>query len=293
MIETDAGSGHLESQINLFSKPLALTAKEFETISNLAREKLGLELGNSKQQLVAARVGKLIRRFGFGAFRDYYQHLQSDRTGEALAEFVDALTTNHTSFFREQAHFDFLIRQVFAERKGSGPMRIWSAASSTGEEPYSIALAAREHLGSQSTLLPRILATDISTRVLEVARRGIYRTDRFQGELAPWLKKHLLRGENRWEGCYRMHPEILRMVEFRRVNLIEPLPDIGRFAVIFCRNVMIYFSRATQEQLVNRLAACLEPGGYLFVGHSESLTGIQHVLHHVQPAVYRKRGGNK
>ena len=293
MREGDAGRGHPESQFNLFSRPFALTAKEFETISNLAREKLGLELGNSKQQLVAARVGKLIRRLGLAGFRDYYQQLQCDQTGEALVELVDALTTNHTSFFREQAHLDFLVRQVFADRVESGPMRIWSAGSSTGEEPYSIALAAREHLGSQSPLLPRILATDISTRVLEIARRGIYRTDRFDNELAPWLKKHLMRGENRWEGWYRMHPEILRMVEFRRVNLIEPFPDVGRFAVIFCRNVMIYFSRATQEQLVNRLTACLEPGGYLFVGHSESLTGIQHVLHHVQPAVYRKRGGKK
>jgi chemotaxis protein methyltransferase CheR len=109
--------------------------------------------------------------------------------------------------------------------------------------------------------------------------------------VAPWLRKHLLLGEGRWQDWYRMRPEILGMVEFRRLNLIEPLPDVGRFAVIFCRNVMIYFSRETQETLVNRLAACLEPGGYLFVGHSESLTGIHHDLQQVQPAIYRKRGG--
>jgi chemotaxis protein methyltransferase CheR len=285
-------------QYPLISQPLGLTAKEFATIAVLAREEFGLELGKGKEQLVASRLGKLMRPLGFTAFGDYYKHVEGDRTGQALVELIDALTTNHTSFFREQAHFDFLVRRVFAEQTGHAPMRIWSAASSTGEEPYTIALTAREQflsrgLGPQSPPLPRILATDISTRVLETARQGMYKAERFQGGLAPWLRKHLLRGEGRWQGWYRMRPEILGMVEFRRLNLIEPLPDLGHFTVIFCRNVMIYFSRETQEQLVNRLAACLAPGGYLFVGHSESLTGIRQPLQQVQPAVYRKPGGKK
>jgi chemotaxis protein methyltransferase CheR len=293
MIESGRTVAPQQSQFELISTPLALTAAEFATISSLARTEFGLELGKGKEQLVASRLGKLMGRLGFKAFRDYYRHVQRDQTGEALVELIDGLTTNHTSFFREQAHFDFLVEQVFVEWKGCGPLRIWSAASSTGEEPYTIALTAREHLGPKSPILPRILATDISTRVLETARKGIYRAERFQGNHAPWLKKHLLRGEGRWQGWYRMRPEILSMVEFQRVNLIEALPPVGRFAVIFCRNVMIYFSRATQEQVVNRLAACLEPGGYLFVGHAESLTGIQHDLQQVQPAIYRKRGGKK
>jgi chemotaxis protein methyltransferase CheR len=274
-------------------KPFALSRQEFTMISGLAREKFGLELPAGKELLVVSRLAKLMRRLRFSEFRDYYHYVQRDRTGEALVELIDALTTNHTNFFREKAHFDFLVQKVVPEINRPGPVRIWSAASSTGEEPYTIALMAREHLGPQSPNLPRILASDISTRVLEIARRGIYSADRFQGGIAPWLKKHLLRGEGRWEGWYQMRPEILRMVEFRRLNLIEPFPHIGRFAVIFCRNVMIYFSRSTQEQLVNRLAACLEPGGYLFVGHSESLTGIQHGLQQVQPAIYRTRGGKK
>jgi chemotaxis protein methyltransferase CheR len=296
--ETHMASDVVESQLNVITPPLKLTAKEFATIAALAREEFGLELGAGKEQLVAARLGKLMRQLGVKSFGDYYQHVQGDRTGDALVELIDALTTNHTSFFREQAHFDFLVQRIFGEQKGHAPMRIWSAASSTGEEPYTIALIAREHLagqkhGSQDAVLPRILATDISTRVLETARCGMYKAERFQGDLAPWLRKHLLRGEGRWQGWYRMRPEILGMVEFRRLNLIEPLPNVGRFTVIFCRNVMIYFSRETQEQLVNRLAECLEPGGYLFVGHSESLTGIQHPLQQVQPAVYRKRGAKK
>ena len=293
MMGSGIASTFADPQIEFISRPFALTAREFATISALAREEFGLELGKGKEQLVAARLGKLMRRLGFSTFADYYRHVQGDRTGDALVELIDALTTNHTSFFREQAHFDFLVQRVLAEHKGRGAMRIWSAASSTGEEPYTIALTAREHLGDKSPMLPLIFASDISTRVLETARKGIYKADRFQGGVAPWIKKHILRGEGRWEGWYRMRPEILGMVEFRRVNLIEPLPDIGCFTVIFCRNVMIYFSRETQEQLVNRLAACLEPGGYLFVGHSESLTGIQHGLQHVQPAIYRKRGGKK
>jgi chemotaxis protein methyltransferase CheR len=294
VIKPDTGFAPLDAtQRPLISEPLTLTAKEFATVAKLAREEFGLELGKGKEQLVASRLGKLMRRLAFTAFHDYYRYVVADRTGEALVEMIDALTTNHTSFFREPQHFDFLTRRVFVEWSGRGPMRIWSAASSTGEEPYTIALVARERLGPQSPTLPRILATDISTRVLETARKGIYKEDRFQGDLAPWLKKHLLRGEGRWQGWYRMRPEILRMVDFRRVNLIEPLPDVGHFAVIFCRNVMIYFSRETQEQVVNRLTACLEPGGYLFVGHAESLTGMQHGLQQVQPAVYQKRGGKQ
>ena len=293
MTAARAGSNRLQSPLSFISRPLALTAKEFSVIADLARGEFGLELGKGKEQLVASRLGKLMRPLGFDSFGDYYRHVQADRTGDALVELIDVLTTNHTSFFREQVHFDFLVQRVFAEQKGHAPMRIWSAASSTGEEPYTIALTAREHLGPQSPKLPAILATDISTRVLEIARRGMYNQDRFRDGLAPWLRKHLLRGEGRWQGWYRMRPEILGMVEFRRVNLIEPLPDLGRFTVIFCRNVMIYFSRETQEHLVNRLAACLEPGGFLFVGHSESLTGIQHPLEQIQPAVYRMRGGKK
>jgi chemotaxis protein methyltransferase CheR len=282
-----------QPHLEFISRPLALRATEFAAISALAREEFGLELGKGKEQLVAARLGKLMRKLGFSAFPDYYRHVLSDHTGNALVELIDALTTNHTSFFREPTHFDFLVEKVFPEHAGRDPVRIWSAASSTGEEPYTIALTARECMGARSLMLPRILASDISTRVLETARKGIYRAERFQGGVAPWLRKHLLRGEGTWEGWYRMRPEILSMVDFRRVNLIEPLPDLGRFTVIFCRNVMIYFSRETQEQLVNRLTACLEPGGYLFVGHSESLTGMQHGMNHIRPAIYRKRGGKK
>ncbi|HEY1577033.1 MAG TPA: protein-glutamate O-methyltransferase CheR [Terracidiphilus sp.] len=273
-------------------KPLALSRKDFSAVSALAREHSGIEFGPGKEQLVAARLGKLMRRLGYSSFHEYSEHLRTDPTGNAVAQLVDALTTNHTSFFREHAHFDFLVERILPEWNGKHRRRIWSAACSTGEEPYTIALTAREFLGTlDGAILPSILASDISSRVLETARKGIYPADRIQPKLAPWLGKHLLRGEGQWNGWYRMRPEIMTMVEFRRINLIAAFPAIGSFDVIFCRNVMIYFSHDTQQQLVNRLAMCLEPGGYLFVGHSESLTGTRHNLEHIQPAIYRRRGG--
>jgi chemotaxis protein methyltransferase CheR len=271
-------------------KPLVLKASEFSAIAMLARRHFGVELGPGKEQLVTARLSKLMRRSGFSRFRDFFENLQSDRTGESLTQLIDALTTNHTSFFREREHFDFLIEDVFPHWKAARPMRIWSAASSTGEEPYTIAVIGREYFGSADKRVPSILASDISSEALKTARAGIYRSERIQGMSAPWLQKYLLRGEGRWEGWCRMRPEVMAMIEFRRINLIESLPGVGTFDVVFCRNVMIYFSRATQAEVVERLAACLTPGGYLFVGHSESLTGMQHGLEHIQPAIYRKRG---
>jgi chemotaxis protein methyltransferase CheR len=271
-------------------KPLVLTASEFSEIAAIARCHFGVELGAGKEQLVTARLTKLMRRSGFRSFNDYFRNLKSDASGEALIQLIDALTTNHTSFFREREHFDFLLENVFPHWSGTRPMRIWSAASSTGEEPYTIAVIGREYFASAGKCVPSILASDISTEALKTARTGTYRSERLHGLIDPWLQKHLLRGEGRWEGWYRMRPEVMALVEFRRINLIEALPDVGAFDVIFCRNVMIYFSHATQSDVVRRLAACLSPGGYLFVGHSESLTGMQHGLEHIRPAIYRKRG---
>ncbi|ACO32209.1 MULTISPECIES: protein-glutamate O-methyltransferase CheR [Acidobacterium] len=268
--------------------PIQLTAKEFATICSLAKEEFGLELGQGKEQLVAARLGKVARRHGFRDFPTYYKYLKADQSGQALVELIDALTTNHTSFFREPAHFDFMVREILPAAKRSGALSIWSAACSTGEEPYSIALTAREQGET-----PQIMATDISTRALDTARRAVYSAERFEQPLPAWLRKHLLKGEGQWQGHYRIGPQVQAMVSFRRLNLIEPLPSLGPFQLIFCRNVMIYFSRETQEHVVRQLEERLEPGGYLFVGHSESLTGIQHNLQQLQPAIYRKRGGSR
>jgi chemotaxis protein methyltransferase CheR len=211
-----------------------------------------------------------------------------DTTGEALTNLIDALTTNHTSFFREQAHFDFLRNTFLPEWKKRERIDIWSAACSTGEEPYSIAMCLLEELGAISPGRVRILATDISTRVLAKAKQGIYPAERFEGLPHAQLRRFWLRGERDWAGSYRAKEEVRALVEFNRINLLEPVTQVGRFALIFCRNVMIYFDKPTQQKVVERLAGRLEPGGYLLTGHAESLMGVQHELHYVRPAIYRK-----
>jgi chemotaxis protein methyltransferase CheR len=265
-----------------------LKAREFAKIRQLAYDTFGLDLRAGKETLVSARLGKLIRKSAFGSFDEYYQHVVSDSTGESLVNLIDALTTNHTSFFREPAHFDFLRKTFLPEWKDRGDIDIWSAACSTGEEPYSIAMCLLDELGPAPPGKVHILATDISTRVLAKAGKGIYTADRFEGLPGLQLRRYWLRGEAGWAGSYRAKKELRDRIEFRRLNLLDPVPQIGRFALIFCRNVMIYFDRPTQQRVVEHLAGCLEPGGYLLTGHAESITGIEHGLQYVQPAVYRK-----
>lgn len=275
---------------------LKLTATEFRQISDLAYQRFGLDLKRGKEALVAARLGKKLRKLGFTTFAEYHRHVVADSTGDALIELIDALTTNHTSFLRERAHFEFLARAANEEFRQISPLRVWSAACSSGEEPYSIAMCLAETLPKSPARQFHILATDISTRVLDIARRGVYPAARFDDVPESWRRAHLLRGRGESNGFYRVKPQLAQQVEFARLNLIEPFPHRALFHVIFCRNVMMYFDKATQQSIVQRLSGCLERGGYLFVGHSESLTGVQHALEYVRPATYRNdkaEGGSK
>ena len=267
---------------------VTLKPEEFRQISELAYERFGLDLKRGKEALVAARLGKRLRQRGFQSFRDYYRHVVSDSTGEALIELIDSLTTNHTSFLRERAHFDVLAQVASQDLSKLRSLEIWSAACSTGEEPYSIAMCLDAALNRAGSPGFRILATDISTRVLGLARRAIYPAERFEEVPEPWRRRYLLRGQGECNGFCKIKPEIARTVEFQRLNLIEPFPETRPFHVIFCRNVMMYFDKPTQQDIVQRLSQRLELGGYLFVGHSESLTGVEHELCYVRPAVYRK-----
>lgn len=268
-----------------------LKPRDFELIRDLAYQKFGLDLRHGKERLVSSRLGKQIRAGGFTSFDEYFRHVSSDGTGEALIAMIDSLTTNHTSFLREQQHFQFLNETVLPAYLNRPRIDIWCAASSTGEEPYSILLSLSNELGARRTPDVRIQASDISTRVLTAARKGIYSAERLAALPPDWMKRFFLRGEGKSQGLYRVKPDLAAKIEFRRVNLMDPFPDSMVFQVIFCRNVMIYFDQKTQENVVNRLAACLEPGGYLFVGHAESLTAIRHDLQYVKPAVYQKPVG--
>lgn len=268
-----------------------LTSSEFEQFRKLAYEKFGLDLRSGKEQLVSARLGKKLRELRLRSFKEYYQYVLNDGTGEALVSMIDALTTNHTSFFREPAHFNFLRTTICPTLQARERIAIWSSACSTGEEPYSIVFTLLEELGAAAIPKVQVLATDISTRVLGNAKKGLYPAARFPDFSPNQLRQFLLRGEGQWKDWYLVKKELREAITFQRLNLMDQFSSVPSFPLIFCRNVMIYFDRTTQEKLVDRLSNRLEPGGYLFIGHSESLNGVEHGLEYVQPAIYRKPGG--
>ena len=263
-----------------------LKPSEFEEIRTFAKQRFGLDLRHGKEDLVSARLARAMRQGRYLSFRDYLDHVNSDGTGESLIALINALTTNHTSFYREPQHFDFLVNNVLPDLAPGTELKIWSAACSTGEEPYSIACTVAQAWNGRIQRL-RILATDISTRVLEIAEAAVYGESLLTDTPAAWRTSYFKRVPER-DGSLRLKPELTRTVVFRRLNLMETFPFCDRFRVIFCRNVMIYFDKPTQERLVHRLADHLEPDGYLFVGHSESLAGVNHPLRYVRPAIYRK-----
>lgn len=265
-----------------------LSAAEFSHLRRLAYDHFGLDLKEGKQTLVAARLGKTLRSKGFASFEEYCRHISADQTGEALAELANALTTNFTSFLREPAHFDFLVSHIAPKLAGRASATIWSAACSTGEEPYSILFTLLESLGPNADI--RVWATDLSTRVLRAASEAVYPAERVEALPAGWPRKYFLKGNGKWLGFYRVKAEYRERVQFRRFNLLTSDVPSSRFPAIFCRNVMIYFDKPTQSSVVQRLSCTLEPGGFLFVGHSESLAGVHHNLDYVQPAVYKATG---
>jgi chemotaxis protein methyltransferase CheR len=278
-----------------------LSDEEFQWISDLVHKHCGINLHQGKKELVRARLAKRLRVGGFATVRAYLDHMLVDETGAEFTEFIDSLSTNLTSFYRESTHFDYL-RDVYlphlaeaGSRQGTRSIRAWSAACSSGEEPYTMAITLLEQFGPQAGGTGgaggwdvRVLATDISTRVLRLAEAGIY--DRKRVEPVPQALKTRYLVANRIEGeqVFQVGQALRDIVRFRHLNLMNPWPFTGPFDVIFCRNVMIYFDKPTQQRLVNRFCEILSPGGLLFTGHSESLTGISHRLRYVQPTIYAR-----
>lgn len=264
-----------------------LGAADFDRVRRLAYRHFGLDLKEGKQALVEARLSKPIRRHGFRSYREYCEHVEGDASGDALAELANALTTNFTSFLREPAHFEYLRNAPEIARQAAP--EVWSAACSTGEEPYSILFTLLEVLSSNAAV--RVLATDISTRVLATAAKGVYSAEAVNPLPEHWRRRYFLRGNGRYEGMCRVKDEYRSRVEFRRINLISGDLPTREFPVVFCRNVMIYFDKPTQATVVRRLSSCLAPDGSLLIGHSESLAGVDHGLQYVAPAIYRRRRG--
>jgi len=274
------------------AKSIDLTDAQFEQIRRLIKRQCGIHLNEGKKDLVRGRLAKRLRVLGFDSFRLYLEHLDADASGSELTALLDAISTNQTSFFREPAHFEYLQRAVLPRvaARGDRRLRVWSAGCSSGEEPYSIAITLREGLGELDAWDARVLATDISTRVLAGARRAVYGEDRVAA-ISPLLRsRYFVCTQTRPRRQYGVVPAVRKLVHFARLNLMDSWPMRGPFDVIFCRNVMIYFDRPTRQRLIGRFAGLLAKGGTLFVGHSESLTGIQHPLRYVQPTVYEASG---
>jgi chemotaxis protein methyltransferase CheR len=271
-----------------------LTQRDYELFRQLVYEKSGIDLGHQKQQLVRARLGKRLRSGRFGSYRAYYEYVKNDETGSELCSLIDAISTNTTHLFREKQHFDFLgstLRHWLADqhwRTRHPVLRIWSAGCSSGEEPYSIAMTVEDILGVSHAVDWKILATDISTKVLDTARAGIYELHRLGTVPDTMRRRHFVRcGQDR--GLMQVHPRLRSRITFARFNLMtERFPFKYGFHFVFCRNVMIYFDRPTQAGLVRRFTEHILPGGFLVTGHSESLNALQHELTYVRPTIYCK-----
>ena len=271
--------------------PPELSDRDLAIIVDLVYEKSGITLHAGKRALVSARLQKRLRQIGAASFRDYVKWLQADASGDELTAMIDAITTNHTSFFREPQHFDFLAEVVLPpllRRGGAMPILGWCAACSTGEEPYTIAMTVLEHFGEDGGLALRLLASDLSTRALARARAGLYRVEKTAGLSRHLVLKYFLKGRGANADLLQVTAPLRQMVDFRQLNLLKPGPPGPPFDFIFCRNAMIYFDVPIQQRVVEGLEARLAPGGYLFTSHSESLNSVRHGLTWVAPAVYRR-----
>jgi chemotaxis protein methyltransferase CheR len=262
-----------------------LSDKEFSQFQHFIYETAGITLPSTKKPLVSGRLAKRLQARGLGSYGDYFALLSSGKAADEVQTAIDLLTTNETYFFRDMQHFD-LLRQLAMQARGrSDEFRVWSAASSTGEEAFSIAMVLADTLGMGAW---SVLGTDISTRVLQVAGQAHYTLARARHIPQDYLKRYCLRGVGPQEGTLLISRALRARVQFRHANLNAPLPELGRFDVVFLRNVMIYFNDDTKRQVVARAAAALRPGGHFFIGHSESLNGLSAGLEMTAPSIYRK-----
>ena len=270
-----------------------ITDKEFKLISNLVYEKFGINLTEKKKSLVVGRLNKLIKSLGLKSFKEYYDLIINDDTNASLLSLIDRISTNHTFFYREYSHFEYLKDRVLPEitqrikAEGSRDLRIWCAGCATGEEAYTIAIIVNEFFGTMMFEWDvGILATDISVSSLEKAQKGMYPFDKIQNLPISYKHKYLNKRED-WN--YIVKDKIKNTVLFKRLNLInEDFPFKKKFHIIFCRNVMIYFDKETKDNLVNRFYKYINNNGYLFVGHSESLDRKVCPFEYLQPAIYKK-----
>lgn len=271
----------------------SISTRDYSRLRKLVYEEAGIALGSERRTMLEMRVKRRLKELSIPSYADYCDYLFSQRgLKEELVHLIDVVTTNKTDFFREPNHFEFLTATALpalAAAAGRRPLLVWSAGCSTGEEPYTLAMVLSEYGLTHAGGSFRILATDVSTTVLEKAERGIYSIDAIRPVPAALKVKYFMRSRDRSSDRVRVVPELRRLVQFRRLNFMDPEYGITEKAgLIFCRNVIIYFDRPTQQQILKKLAKNLEPGGYLFVGHAETLHELDLPLIPVAPALYRR-----
>jgi len=273
-----------------------LSNGDFARLSRLIYDACGIKMPDVKRTMLEARLGRRLKSLGLHSFGEYCDYLFSREGMEReLVVMIDLVTTNKTDFFREPQHFDHMLLKVLPEWASNGSnlserkLKVWSAGCSTGEEPYTLAMVLNEFALECPGFDYSVLATDISTRVLETAMRAVYEEEKIEPLPQPLKRKYLLRGKDRSSGLVRIVPEIRAKVRFRRLNFMDS--DFGitdKFDIIFCRNVVIYFDRPTQEKLLSKFCTHLATDGYIFMGHSETLNGLDVPLAMTHPTVYRK-----
>jgi chemotaxis protein methyltransferase CheR len=268
-----------------FSKISPLAADEFDWISRFLNERTGIQLKDGKQAMVMGRLEKRLRLHNIDTYKDYFRRLSQPGNEIELRLAIDLLTTNETYFFREPQHFNYLCEQILPKHPLSKSLRIWSAASSSGEEAYTLGLLLAEYFPSNNW---EIIGTDISSRMLGKARDGLYPLSAAENIPPGLLKKYCLKGTDEYEGFLLIDPAIRKRVKFEHANLIGELPDLGMFDIIFLRNVMIYFEQDTKQRVLDRLQRYLLPGGQFFISHTESLNGFKTPLKMVKPSIYQK-----
>jgi len=262
----------------------------FERFRALIYRECGINLTDHKRVLFSSRLQKRLSQLGLTSFQDYYDLVVAKHSDAELTTMLDYISTNQTEFFREPHHFTFLRERVLPELAVEKTVRIWSTACSSGEEPYSIAMTLSDAIESLSTWNCRILASDISTRMLAQAMTGQYSHTKVNSLPADLIRRHFLLGKSGHTDVVKIKPHIANMAVFRRINLMnDRYPIKSLLDVIFCRNVMIYFDRRTQAAVLARLSRYLKPGGYLFMGHSETLQGISDEFHYIAPTIYQKQ----
>jgi chemotaxis protein methyltransferase CheR len=263
---------------------MQISDRAFSTVAEAFHKVSGIRLEASKRQMVIGRLQRLAGERGLNNLDDYVDQVVVGGDERELVRVIDRLTTNETYFFREPAHFEHLSRIVEQRVKGA-PFRVWSAASSSGEEAYSIAMLLADRIGPSGW---EVVGTDLSTTVVSAAQRALYPMDRAKDTPQPYLKKYCLKGQGPYEGKLLIDKALRKHVHFLQANLTQTLPDIGLFDVVFLRNVLIYFDPPAKLDIVKRVTPFIKHGGHLFTGHSESLSQIPSGLVHKQPAVYAR-----